>query len=200
MNHTDALRVAAHLVDYMGKYCEWISIAGSVRRSVAECGDIEIVAIPKWGGRPDLYSLFHQEEPVNLLCEAMSDSEFIRWIKPGTQEIETWPIKPEGKYWRGLIRGGAFDSPIDIKLDLFLCERENLGVIYAIRTDSADFSREIVTYARDHTPFRVVGGHLMKGDEAVPCPDEETLFACLNLEWVEPMMRRGKSDIRRIAA
>ena len=198
LKHAQA--VASHLIALMQPHCERIAVAGSIRRECPTVGDIEIVVIPRWGKVQKPGNLFGETVTINELHHALEKTEWIRWIKPGTSEIITWPIKPEGKYWRGVIRRGVFDSPDDIKLDMFLCRPENWGVIYTIRTGSSDFSREIVTYARDKTPYRIHEGNLVQvvrpyakagvdEVETVPCPDEETLFATLGLQWVDPRAR-----------
>lgn len=200
MNRANAVKIATGLVDQLNRYCDWIGIAGSVRRGTPEVKDIEIVAVPRWEDRTLEGLLFDFPNTVNLLYEYCQDipphHTNIEWIKPGTSVIEPWPIKPDGKYWRGLIGVANGAGPVTrIKLDLFIARRENLGVIYTIRTGSADFSRELVTYARDRTDYRVEGGELKYKGAIVPCPDEETLFQALNLRWITPDARGGKQDL-----
>lgn len=219
--------LANEVVQLMAPYCERIEVAGSIRREAAEVKDIEVVCIPKWEERPAMdfseQSLLFTETTtqrmvkINLLHEAVikGSASRIAWIKPGVSEIVPWTIKSDGKYWRGLLLDIAPPtagkrSVIDgiecvegpstltqIKLDLFLCRPENWGVIYCIRTGSADFSRALVTYARDKTPYRVEGGYLVEtSGVAVNCPEEAHLFACLQIEPVEPHLRRSDRDVR----
>lgn len=200
MKHSQAQNIASALVDEVFPYCSHVCIAGSLRRQSPDVKDLELVVVPKWEDRPNPDNLFGDPLPTNLLYEYCqnipSNHVHIEWIKPGTSIIEPWPIKPDGKYWRGLIGVADGAGPVTpIKLDLFIARPENFGVIYTIRTGSADFSRELVTYARDHTDYRVDGGELKYKGVAVPCPDEESLFASLNLKWVDPGLRRGKGDL-----
>lgn len=203
MRLDSARQLAVHLVDYMRHACERIEVAGSVRRESPEVKDLEIVAIPRYEERNLEGVLFDFSNTVNLLHESLKASEFIRWIKPGTSEIEPWPIQPDGKYWRGLIGRGRFGAPADIKLDLFLAKPDNWGVIFAIRTGSADFSRALVTYARDRTSYRVDKGYLKQNpahadfDNPIPCREEAELFARLGLEFVAPAFRRDDRDVRK---
>jgi DNA polymerase/3'-5' exonuclease PolX len=190
-----AQQLARHLVDYMRPACDRIEVAGSVRRESAEVKDIEIVCIAKFVERPQSFSLLQETYTANLLFEDLKECEFIQWIKPGATEIEKWHIKPDGKYWRGLIRQGRFDTPSDIKLDLFLARPKNWGVIYTIRTGSPDFSRALVTYARDKTDYRVDGGNLLYRGQLIECREETLLFQSLNLEWIEPRARGGERDL-----
>lgn len=198
LEHSQIL--AQELVALMQPFCRQIQIAGSVRREVPDVKDLELVAVPLWEDRALEGVLFDFPNKVNLLHEALtnlgSQAIKIEWIKPGTSVIEPWPIKPDGKYWRGLVAGADGNGPLEtIKLDLFLAREENFGVIYTIRTGSADFSRELVTYARDKTDYRVEGGELKYKGQTVSCPDEETLFQSLNLRWVDPRARSGVHDL-----
>lgn len=221
MQFAKSVKLAIEIQDLMRPYCERIEIAGSIRRECSEVKDIEIVCIPKWEDRPD--NGFHRSQvtffaelkqpmvKVNLLHEAMMrapESRIrINWIKPGTSEIVPWHINADGKYWRGLVAGADGNGPIEpIKLDLFLCQPNNWGVIFCIRTGSADFSRALVTYARDRTRYRVVGGQLRRDVERsyavpmeycpVPCLEESDLFTLLGLEFRPPIARRDERDVR----
>lgn len=196
MKLAQAQTIADALVAAMTPYCVIVKVAGSVRRQSPEVKDIEIVAIPKWEDRPNPATMFGEPVTMNLLFEILQNYPFVTWIKPGTSVIEPWPIKADGKYWRGLIARGAFGAPTNIKLDLFLARPENFGVIYTIRTGSSDFSRELMTYARNKTNYRVQGGELVAfNGQPMRCASEATLFAALNLKWITPPKRRGYSDL-----
>jgi DNA polymerase/3'-5' exonuclease PolX len=200
MKLEEAQNVAAQLVTFMSTYCVRIEIAGSIRRQVPTIKDIELVLIPKWDEWPKEGSLLDEKEPVNVLHWAIARTEFIQWIKPGTPEIEPWKIEPQGKYWRGLIKTGRFDSPQDIKLDVFLVRPTNWGVLYTIRTGSATFSQALVTYIKHQTPLRVQDGDLIrKADGSViPCPEEIDLFEHVGLKWIEPQWRHdGRALCRK---
>ncbi|MCX6753734.1 MAG: hypothetical protein NTV03_01615, partial [Candidatus Nomurabacteria bacterium] len=43
----EAMRIAEALLEELKPHCARIAVAGSVRRKKADCGDIELVAIPK---------------------------------------------------------------------------------------------------------------------------------------------------------
>lgn len=127
-----AQELARRLVDHMRAYCQRIEIAGSIRRGANEIKDVELVITPDFEDRTLEGVLFDFPNTVNLLHEFLETSELIRWIKPGTHDIIDWPIKPDGKYWRGLIlRGpsllGIKVAHVGIKLDLFLARPEKLG-------------------------------------------------------------------------
>lgn len=195
----DAHKVATHVLRLVQPWCERAVIAGSIRRESPEVGDVEIVCIPSYADFQKEGSMLPGDtEKVNVLYNAIAHTEFIQWLKPGQPEAVLWAIRPDGKYWRGLIRKGAFDAPADIKLDMFLAQPANWGIILTIRTGPADFSRALVTHARDNTDYRVEGGYLMLQGGQVPCPDERVVFDALRLKYIEPTARKSDRDVRPV--
>ncbi|HEV2173139.1 MAG TPA: hypothetical protein VGR71_06215 [Nitrospira sp.] len=189
-------------------FCHVCAVAGSVRREKPEVRDLEIVAVPRWYRRAVPARPEAGEERINALYEAMirhAAAGAIRWIKPATSEIHDWPLKPDGKYWRGLL-------PTGVKLDLFLASRGNFGLIMLIRTGSAAFSKTAMVGAR-RIGRVVAGGHVYAvthdpaegavtsegaiGDE-IPTPTEEAAFRALGIVWVEPRDRTDGRAIRPI--
>lgn len=184
MKLADARRIAERLVSEMSPYCERIEIAGSIRREKAEVKDIEIVAVPRWTVDTEKIQLFDVAQ-VNLLYRWATHN--LRWIKPGTAEIVDWMPKADGKYWRALVDEG-------IKLDLFITTLEQWGIIFMIRTGSAEYSRGLMTYAKLCTPYRVQDGHLTLDGQPVPTFEEEDVFAALGTEYVSPREREVIGD------
>lgn len=190
----DAKVIAERLVSQMEPFCRRIQIAGSIRRGRQEVKDIEIVSIPEWGTRRgDGLPLFGGEpEPVNLLHEwAIAGVHSLQWIKTGTSEIVPWLPKPEGKYWRAVVDG-------QIKLDLFLTTAEQWGLIYLIRTGSAEFSQGVMTYVKHQTDYRIQDGALWDRDgQVLSTPEEEDIFRLLRLDAVEPCERGGFAAVKK---
>jgi DNA polymerase/3'-5' exonuclease PolX len=190
----DARAIAEGLVSQVSPFCRRVQIAGSVRRGRQEVKDIEIVAIPEWGTRRgDALPLFGGEpEPVNLLHEwAVAGVHSLQWIKTGTSEIVPWLPKPGGKYWRAVVDG-------QIKLDLFLTTEEQWGLIYLIRTGSAEFSQGVMTYVKHQTGYRITDGALLDEEgKVLPTPEEEEVFKLLRLDYVEPCGRVGFAAVRK---
>lgn len=185
---SDAKKLADQLADLMSPYCERIEIAGSIRRYKSDVKDIELVASPKWIVEPDASDLYGGMIRTNLLWEHLHAGRDIQWIKPGVPDAIPWQIKPDGKYWRGLL-------PEDIKLDLFLASRDNFGIIYLIRTGSADFSAATVTHAK-RIGKPCVGGYLTNEDGKLYTPDEQSVFDALNLAYVKPENRIDGNSLR----
>jgi DNA polymerase/3'-5' exonuclease PolX len=82
-----------------------------------------------------------------------------------------------------------------IKLDLFIAGADNFGIIYAIRTGSAEFTTALVTHAKK-VGVPSVDGYLTRDGERLATPEERDVFDLLNLEYVEPEQRRDGRDLR----
>lgn len=189
----DAKAIAERLKSQMSPFCRRVEIAGSIRRGRQEVKDIEIVAVPNWG-ESSLGLFLDGGEKINKLLQWAFDAESVgdlTWIKPGTQEVIPWEPKRDGKYWRAMLCEG-------IKLDLFLTTAEQWGLIYLIRTGSAEFSQGVMTYVKHQTDYRIKDGTLLDGEgEALPTPEEEDVFRLLRLDYVEPGGRCGFSAVKK---
>lgn len=183
-----AEQIARTLVDQMAPHCARVEIAGSIRRGCPEVKDIEIVAVPLLKDEETPGLLFSEPVRTNLLYRWATRSG-VNWIKTGTSQIVPWTIKPDGKYWRGLL-------PAGIKLDLFIAEPDNFGLIFAIRTGSAEFTQALVTRARE-VKLPSVDGYLTRDGERVPTPEERDVFELLRLEWLDPARRHSFGSLVR---
>ena len=173
--------------------CKRIEVAGSVRRKCEIVGDIEIVAIPK----PSFFGrILDLEQPGN-----------------GHKPLLVTKGAP------GLRNGKAryvqiYDKYEDVFIDLFLTTPETWSVIFAIRTGSAEFSHGLMGRANrigltSYQGRLVPNSELIRGGNdkvksmglAAPLdtPEERDVFEALQIEWVEPPMRRGFSDIKPLS-
>lgn len=150
-------------------YCDRIAIAGSVRRRKDEIGDIEIVAIPKIEIRPGL--LGEMEERHIGFVKALWQYPIIKGV-PET-----------GKYIQ-------LQLP-EIKVDLFLATPPNWGFIFAIRTGSAVFSRNVLARGWVYAGYKGVDGMLIKTrtGEKVDVKEEIDLFNLIGVGYIEPENR-----------
>lgn len=187
MRLEQAEQIARYYVSLMAPHCGRCEVAGSVRRLKEEVKDIEIVATPTITKTYTADMLFPEPIETNDLFEWAVRSD-ITWIKPGVSGIIPWNIKPEGKYWRGLLATG-------IKLDLFLASYTNFGLIYAIRTGSAEFTQALVTHAK-RVGLPCVDGHLTRDGKPLETPDERDVFDLLGLEYVGPEQRTSYKALR----
>lgn len=183
MKLAHAKNLAERIIETMQPYCQRAAIAGSIRRQKTEVKDIEIVAIPKFGQAKDLFA----QELENLLygwALQIEAENRIHWIKPGVAELVRWPIKEDGKYWRGLLVKAG------IKLDLFLTTPETWGVTFLIRTGSAEFSQRMVGKECWRTGYKFQEGKLFDPNgQFVATPEEQDVFNALGVEWIEPEAR-----------
>lgn len=168
-----ALALAGNLIASLGPYCLRLEIAGSLRRGHPEVGDIELVAIPRYDELPtDLFG--ERSERFSQLDAAIRVANLPR-IRGG-ERYQQYALGP-------------------CCLDLFIAEPRNWGLIFLIRTGSADFSRWIVSRYGGAMPetMHVAGGMLWRGMTPIPTPEEADVFAALGLPFIPPDQReRGR--------
>lgn len=160
MNLKQALEIAENVRALLAPHCERVEIAGSIRRKKPEVKDIEIVAIPK----PYDTGLF--ESGIATIVN--------RWqkVKGELPCKYTQRILPEG-----------------IKLDLFFAEKENWGLIYAIRTGSAEYSHKVLASGWVKRGYKSENGYLTANGKKISVLEEEDLFNKIGLKFVEPELR-----------
>lgn len=161
-----AKKKAEEILELISPHCYRAEIAGSIRRKKSKVKDIEIVCIPK----PYQSGLF--EDGI---------ASIINQYKKVKGEL----IYDVCKYSQRLI-------PInnsEIKLDLFMTTNQSKwGLLYAIRTGSAEFSKKLATrwvelgyHSRD--------GILMYAGKPYPCFEEIDVFKRLGMPFIEPENR-----------
>lgn len=184
----EAEQLATEVVDLLRQACERIEIAGSIRRRKATIGDLEIVCIPKvhqvmgglFGDQPELTNLLEQRV-WSLLDAGAFGKRLDKNDRPAVGE----------KYKRLSYKG--------MGLDLFSIlpgGKAQWGVIFLIRTGSAEFSHRLVT-PREQGGWMPSGlychqGAIWRNAEIVPTPEEEQVFELLGREYVEPHLREVK--------
>jgi DNA polymerase/3'-5' exonuclease PolX len=166
MKHADALAMAEDVLNTLKPHCDRILIARSIRRQRPEVKDCELVAIPK-------------HLPGGLFGDLPE-------VSPGfVAAVNQWPKvlgEPTGRYTQRLLSD-------DFKLDLFIADAENWGLILAMRTGSAMFSHEVLANTWVRLGYTSVKGRLTRGGQVIPIREETDLLALLKLPWVEPWAR-----------
>jgi DNA polymerase (family 10) len=163
--------LAKQIVEKLRSHCERIEIAGSIRRQKEKIGDIEIVAIPKF-----IQDMFGELSDVHEL-------DAVNWQDWGTV------IKSGHKYKQiELIEG--------INLDLFIViPPAQWGVLFMLRTGSADFSHRLVTPKNLGgilpSYLRVKDGAIWSSNHIIPTPEEQDVFNLLGIGFIEPDKRLG---------
>lgn len=161
--YKEAKEIADNIISILKPHCLRIEIAGSIRREKEIVGDIEIVAIPK----PYQTGLFQDgiAEIVNQWQKVKGELEY------GKTKY-TQRILPEG-----------------IKLDLFFAEEGNWGLIFAIRTGSADYSHRVLANGWVKRGYKSEGGYLVQNGKIYEVREEKDLFERIGLQYIEPKNR-----------
>lgn len=177
--------IARELQSLLRPACHRIEIAGSIRRHRPEVGDIELVAIPRIETVevPVFESLFSsvKVETVNLLWRALEGlGDKIERLKWGDKyRAFLWPT----------------DETRNVQVDLFTADRDNWGLIFLIRTGSAEYSRHIVTELRRHGLVADGGRVYRRGQNGnpigtpIPTPEEDDIFRMVKKRVLVPLDR-----------
>ena len=162
MKYQRAREIAEGILEQLKPHCERIEIAGSIRREKSDPKDIEIVAIPK------TYDVGLFESGIATIVN--------KWqkVKGELPCKYTQRILPEG-----------------IKVDLFFATQQNWGLIFAIRTGSAEYSHKVLACRWVRFGYKSVNGMLIRNGKKYPIREEIELFKMLGLKWVEPRFRIG---------
>lgn len=180
MKIEEAKVVAEWFMEILRPVCERIEIAGSLRRKKPDVGDVEIVCIPKTF--PADRTLFGD----SFLDQPRRDPEFASVIREQCLEGQLTICKGDlrtGKYIQLRHRGTG------LQIDLFTATPENWGLIYAVRTGSAEFSHQVLAKGWVKKGFHSVEGLLMCHSQPVPVPEEDDLFRLIGVPWVDPVLR-----------
>jgi len=160
-----AEQIAQKYIERLAPFCERIAIAGSIRRRKTEVGDIEIVALPK-----PFVDLFGN---VNGFHDPM---------------LPLWTNKNGRRYKQ-------YALPEGVNLDLFIVlPPAQWGVIFALRTGGAEFSRKLVTpmpFGFLPREYVIKDGAVRRADtgEIVPTPEEEDFLSLCGISEVKPNER-----------
>lgn len=182
----DAHAHAWALARALAHACERIEVAGSIRRRSPDVGDIEIVAIPRRRTEVIPGLLEDDTREVDELQGAIETLLDVGMLAPH-------PTDPK----RGERYTKLLHRPSGLQVDIFWARQETWGLILAIRTGPADWSRRLVTIARARG-YHVAGGELHRGMlgcpvgrtcELAPVPEERDVLSLLGLPWQDPEER-----------
>lgn len=173
----NGLRLAAQLIERLSPACQRIRIAGSLRRRENAIGDIEIVAIPAFDQTTDMFG--NPVDRASRLDAALD--QLVAWgtLQPG--------IKAGSRYRQYI--APCYDIPID----LFITDPDRWGVVFTLRTGSADFSKWLVSPRSkggakpDH--LQIHDGRVWSLGITLDTPEERDFFQALDLRWIPPTLR-----------
>lgn len=189
----EARTIAEGLVDMLSSACERIEIAGSIRREKPTVRDVEIVAIAKFGeGKQiDMFNTGAKTNPVNLLNQRVTQI-----ASSGVWQYDE-QLRRDGHRYKRLRHAQTW-----MACDLFITTPEKWGLIYAIRTGPAAFSKAIVTefhkhgwhqhLGQLHQHSKLGGKPCEKGAQCpliIPTPEEADVFNVLSWGYLPPSAR-----------
>lgn len=142
-------------------------------------------------------------EQLRPFCKRIEIAGSIRREKPEVKDIEIVCIRDTKKLYDfrnsiqslRVIKGSSLGRYCKINLeegidlDLFMYFPENWGLIFAIRTGSAEFSHQQLAAGWVKAGYKSVDGMLMKDGENIPVPEEKDLFKLIGLNYIEPKFR-----------
>lgn len=171
--YEEGLLAAERLVEQLSPGCARIKIAGSIRRQKSTVKDIEIVAIPRFTATRDLFGVEIARRSELDVVLAEHDLE-PRYREDGALQ----GIGEKAKFYR--------ESTMRIPLDLFVCNPDTWGVIFLLRTGSADFNKRLVMHMRA-IGYAMKDGRIYdpKG-QICATPEERDVFKLLKVKWREP--------------
>lgn len=179
--YDNAITIAMPIMELLSPDCERLEIAGSLRRKNEydsgldyKVSDIELCCVPRMISTVDLFgntisrssALESSASPTRRIGEILKNGEKYKQI-----------ALPEG-----------------IKLDLFIVTPPaQWGVIFAIRTGPANYSRWLVTerpYGAMPRGYNVSDGRLYKQGNIVETPEEIDFFREIGLAYLAPSVRQ----------
>lgn len=169
-----ARNLARRIVDLLEWDCDRIEVAGSVRRCKSEVSDIELVLIPK----PEYDLLGYPLFGSGRIASALEDNGFV--------------LEKNGERYKQAHLPGS-----SVMLDIFLTTPEQWGVIYTIRTGSADFAQWLVTPRNKGgalpSNLQVKDGLItcrgFQEVKVIPTLEEADVFEVVHLDYILPEKR-----------
>lgn len=160
-----ARALAEKIAAELSPWCERLEIAGSIRRGRPDCGDIDLVCLPKPGG----YSQMLQRCAHKARLAKQGQQYVVFELANGVQ-LDLWFAHAAGG-------------------DLFAPEPCNYGVLLLSRTGSAMHNVWIAQTAQSRglhfNPHRGV----LRGREVIASAEEADVFRALGLDYIEPERR-----------
>lgn len=181
-----AMAVAEQVVAALRPACIRVEIAGSLRRRKPTVKDVEIVCIPRRS--TDLFGEPTGECELTRMVATLMQERRLAWRGAQFKARQgVVPVMPKGaERYMSLVA-----SRSGIPLDLFVVRPPaQWGAIMAIRTGPAEFSRALVTVARNNG-LRCTEGRLVDArGEDIPTPEEADFFRACGVPWAEPWERK----------
>jgi DNA polymerase/3'-5' exonuclease PolX len=159
-----ARKHAMHICNVLGEFVDRIEIAGSLRRSVPEVHDIDLVAVEKW--------------PTDLFGH-LDTSQSSRMREFLAQKVK---ITAMGNR---LIRFSYAGIPVDLYTPPF----NNFGTIMFIRTGSREWNTWVINAVARPLAILFREGEVYKKRTLQTIQHETDLFELLEMPWIPPNER-----------
>ncbi|MDP3063903.1 MAG: hypothetical protein Q8O40_11945 [Chloroflexota bacterium] len=174
--------VARDLMGLLEASCERLAIAGSIRRRKPDCGDIELLCIPRLGHGRDLWGTdLNPLEGVSLL-----DHRVLQLIGMG---VLGYRLNVKGKKTFGPLNKLLVHIPSGIPVDLFSTTVSNYGMSLVVRTGPKEFNVRVMSRFKELGMAGHAYGGVTVNEAEVPCPDEVDVFNLLGWPFIPPERR-----------
>ena len=134
--------------------------------------------------RAEIAGSIRREKPevkdIEIVC--IPDPNYLGEFCEEVNLLKKVKGEPTGKYTQRIL-------PEGINLDLFMANKRNWGLIFAIRTGSADFSHKILACGWVKAGYKSKDGMLTKNGQEIECREEKDLFDRIGIPYVEPEFR-----------
>jgi len=132
--------------------------------------------------RIEIAGSIRREKPEVKDIEIVAIPGDIKSFANEVNKLEKVKGEPTGKYTMRVL-------PEGIKLDLFIANKRNWGLIFAIRTGSADFSHNVLATGWVKKGYHSVNGMLIKDGKEVEVREEKDLFDLIGIPYMGPELR-----------
>ena len=181
MSLEQARALATEFIQEIAPYCQIICFAGSVRRLKPEVGDVEIVAIPRYGierkPKPDLSKI--------LGVKTKTKPKLIDQL---AKKLEEMVSRQECRFGKNGPKHKELIFP-GYKIDLFYADPNNFGLMKMIRTGSAKYSKQFMIEINKIGVYKVNGRYLRLNDWSnliVPVKTEDDLYRLVGFPYKKP--------------
>lgn len=172
-----AERIAEKIRGELAPFCERIEVAGSIRRRRPDCGDVDLVLLPRTAA--DVTNIL-QRCGRNARPLKKGDQYVVFTLANGFQ-LDLWFAHP-GE----ISEGDLLDTPRETAP----C---NFGVLLLARTGSAMFNVWIAQQATaaglHFNPHRGIQRGASKTSRVIAATEEAEIFSALGLEFIPPERR-----------
>ena len=165
-----ARAIAEELVELLKPACERITVAGSIRRRRQDCGDIELLVIPKY------------EETIDLLDRQLGGLMLKQVLGHRRDRRGRITYGPKNKL--------LLHRPSGIGVDVFSVTESNWGMALFVRTGPKEWNIKAMSRFRElGMQGHAYGGITDSDGSEITCPDEKTVFKYLQWAYIPPERR-----------